>query len=245
MRHLLRTSLALLLAGACAASAGAGKSDRAGRALPLIELPTQVTGHGRLLALIISGDGGWAHLDQAVARDLVANGVAVVGLDSPKYFKTRRNPEGVTSDVTSVLRRRLETWNRSGLVLIGFSTGADILPFVVNRLPADLRDQVRLVVLIGPYGTANFQYRLVDWLDAPPAPSARQSLPELRATERYRLSTLCIHGKQEEKSLCRQLPGSFVRVVTLPGGHHFNRDFARVGRVILDALKATPGGQDF
>jgi type IV secretory pathway VirJ component len=226
----------VLLAAGTGAAASSGLPDRDGKSLPLVEMPAATSGHSRLLALIISGDGGWAHLDRDVAQQLVAHGIAVVGLDSPKYFSTGRDPDGVARDVARITSQYLTTWNRLGLVLIGFSTGADVLPFVVNRLPAALRGEVRLVVLIGPYGTANFRYRLVDWLDAPPPAGARQTLPEILLSGQYQLRTLCIYGAAEEKSLCPRLAATNVHVVTLPGGHHFHRDFDRVGRVILQAL---------
>jgi len=130
---------------------------------------------------------------------------------------------------------------RSGVVLIGYSTGADAMPFVVNRLPPSLRSQVRLVVLIGPYGTANFNYRWVDWLNAPPPPGAHETLPEILSSAQYGLPTLCIHGVEEKGSLCPQLAGTFVRVVTLPGGHHFRLHFTRVAHVILQSLDSGAG----
>ena len=35
------------------------------------------------------------------------------------------------------------------VLLVGYSFGADVLPFVVNRLPPDLRDRVASVSLLG------------------------------------------------------------------------------------------------
>lgn len=52
--------------------------------LPLIELraaqPTD------LLAIVISGDGGWRDLDKTMALALQRDGVSVVGIDSLRYF---------------------------------------------------------------------------------------------------------------------------------------------------------------
>jgi len=154
----------LLAAVTCTAAmaATAGLSDREGRPLPLTEMKAALPGREPLLALIVTGDGGWAPLDKAVAQQLTEHGVAVVGLSSRAYFKNARDPDRLATDASRVLRHYLDTWQRSGVVLIGYSTGADAMPFVVNRLPPSLCNQVRLVVLIGPHGTANFHYRWVD-----------------------------------------------------------------------------------
>jgi type IV secretory pathway VirJ component len=41
-----------------------------------------------------------------------------------------------------VIRQYLAAWNKSRVLLVGYSFGADTLPFIVNRLPADLRPAV-------------------------------------------------------------------------------------------------------
>jgi type IV secretory pathway VirJ component len=43
------------------------------------------------------------------------------------------------------------------LILIGYSFGAEVLPFVVNRLPEELRAKVQLLVFLGPSATAQFE----------------------------------------------------------------------------------------
>ena len=60
--------------------------------LPLVELPTKA--NSGTLALMISGDGGWAGIDKQVAEALNKEGVAVVGLNSLQYF-CRRHQHGL------------------------------------------------------------------------------------------------------------------------------------------------------
>ena len=58
-----------------------------------LELPTAV--HSRRIALLITGDGGWAQLDKEVSAALEARGVPVVGLNSLKYFWGERTKEAL------------------------------------------------------------------------------------------------------------------------------------------------------
>ena len=60
--------------------------------LPLVEVPAKGQG-GKTLAVIISGDGGWAGIDKDVAGALAAKGIPVVGWNSLQYFWTARKPD--------------------------------------------------------------------------------------------------------------------------------------------------------
>ena len=54
--------------------------------------------------------------------------------------------------------------------------------------------------------------------------------------EVYRIAGIpvsCIYGDGDQDSLCPKLDPAKVRVVKLPGGHHFNGDYAGLARVIL------------
>ncbi|HMA10801.1 MAG TPA: AcvB/VirJ family lysyl-phosphatidylglycerol hydrolase, partial [Steroidobacteraceae bacterium] len=78
-------------AAAAPAAASAARSAAISQ-LPLVEV--QATGAGRdLMAVIISGDGGWAGLDRQIASELSRRGIPVVGIDSLRYFWHARTPE--------------------------------------------------------------------------------------------------------------------------------------------------------
>ena len=91
----------------------------------------------------MSGDGGWAGLDQDVAAALSAKGIPVVGLDSLRYYWTARTPDGLAADTDRIVRYYLAHFGKRRVLLIGYSQGADVLPFAVNRLPAATRARRR------------------------------------------------------------------------------------------------------
>jgi type IV secretory pathway VirJ component len=203
--------------------------------LPVIEMPAKQPA-GDLLALIVSGDGGWAGIDREVANDLAAKGVPVVGLDSLRYFWTARTPDGAAADLQRMARHYLAAWNRRQLLLIGYSLGADVLPFMANRLPADLRQRIRLIALLGPSRRTSFEFHVSDWLGGGD-PGDRPVLPEvakLRGTP-----ILCLYGQEEEASLCTQI-GTLGKAVSFQGSHHFNGAYATLADRILH--EAQPAG---
>jgi type IV secretory pathway VirJ component len=189
--------------------------------------------------VLLSGDGGWAGIDKELAQALAGQGIPVAGLDSLRYFWSARTPEGLAADVDRTLRYYGAHWRRSRALLIGYSQGADVLPFAVNRLPAATRDSLVLVALIGLGRTAAFEFHLANWVGEPLGLPVRPETDKLSAA-----TTLCLYGKDDASSLCRDLGPPLARVIELAGGHHFGGDYAGLARLILaqvDALAPASG----
>jgi type IV secretory pathway VirJ component len=184
-------------------------------------------------AIIMSGDGGWAGLDQDVAAALSAKGIAVVGLDSLRYYWTARTPEGLAADTDRMIRYYLAHFGKQRVLLIGYSQGADVLPFAVNRLPEATRARVALVAVMGMSEHALFEFHLSSWISD--SNSGPATLPEINRING--VPVLCMYGADETDSLCPQLdPKKFI-IVKLKGGHHFDGDYANLARQILAAAK--------
>jgi type IV secretory pathway VirJ component len=132
--------------------------------LPIVEVSAKRA--GSTLAILISGDGGWAGIDKAVGASLAEKGIAVVGVDSLRYFWKERTPQSAAADVNRIVQHYLNGWDKKDILLIGYSQGADILPFVVNRLPAATRADVRLVAMLGLGERAVFEFHLANWLSS-------------------------------------------------------------------------------
>ncbi|AMV71210.1 virulence factor family protein [Desulfuromonas carbonis] len=204
--------------------------------LPVVELPAQGAATG-LLAVLLSGDGGWASIDREVGERLAARGIAVVGLNSLQYFWTPRTPETATRDLVRLLRHYLADWNCQKVVLIGYSFGADVLPFMLARLPKDLQQRVAVVALLAPGRNASFEFHLNDWLGGK-NPAELPIAPELAKLKGTKV--LCLYGEEEQETLCRDLPPGDVGLqpLALGGGHHFNNDYVRLVELIFTAAQS-------
>jgi type IV secretory pathway VirJ component len=197
------------------------------RDLPLVEVPA--SGTGDTLALLISGDGGWAGIDKELAAEISKQGVPVIGLDSLRYFWKERTPASTAADVDRILRHYLKAWNKRSVLLIGFSQGADVMPFIVNRLPAATRAQLQSVALLSLSQTAVFEFHLQNWLGG--SDDNVPVAPELLKMTGVR--ALCVYGEDEDDSMCIQPEAKALQVIKLKGGHHFDGDYDSLARLIL------------
>jgi type IV secretory pathway VirJ component len=198
--------------------------------LPVIEVPAAPgTSPTDTFAIVMSGDGGWAGLDKDVAQALSEHGIPVVGLDSLRYFWSARTPEGLAGDTARLIHYYLDHWGKKRVLLIGYSQGADVLPFAVNRLPAAARAQVALTVLMGMSEHAVFEFHVSNWIsDDNSGPATLPEVDRMSATP-----VLCIYGEGDNDSLCPKLDPSKVRIVKMKGGHHFNGDYSGLAQQIL------------
>ncbi|ADG12223.1 AcvB/VirJ family lysyl-phosphatidylglycerol hydrolase [Caulobacter segnis] len=189
---------------------------------------------GDSLAVLYSGDGGWGPLDQQVARRLADNGVPTIGVNSLAYFRADRTADGVAADLAASVRAYERQWRRGKVVLIGYSFGADALPAIIPRLPADVRAQVSHVVLIGPGPAGDLRFHPASWLNLAPRDSF-PAAPAITALKDVRIT--CVYGDKEHHDICPDLPDDVVAKVRLPGGHHFNGDYAALGEAVLRASR--------
>src|SRR5581483_381326 len=201
--------------------------------LPLVEVHASGIPK-REMAVLLSGDGGWAGIDRDVGGALAHAGMPVVGWNSLQYYWHKKTPEQATADLERILRHYLAAWHADRVVLAGYSFGADVLPFLVSRLPPDLRAKVALVVLLGPSPGATFEFHVSDWLGG-----GGEEQPTLPEVEKLRgTSILCVYGEQESDSLCPKLPPGLAKPLATAGAHHFGGDYERLAQAILQAAGA-------
>jgi type IV secretory pathway VirJ component len=181
------------------------------------------------LALLLTGDGGWAGLDRELAARLAARRVSTVGFNSLRYFWHLRTPDEAAHDIARVLEHYLADWKKSRFIVIGYSFGADVAPFIVNRLPAQLRKRLVTVSLLGIESDADFVVRVADWIPGSDM-HGRDVRPELAAIE---VPVQCIYGAGESTTICPAGKRQRVSGEVIGTGHHFGGDYTAIADHIL------------
>lgn len=206
---------------------------RALRGLPLVE--ERAARPACTFAFIFTGDGNWAMLVRQLACELADAGVSCVGLKARTYLLRRRSPADVARHVERILRHYLAAWDADGVVLVGLSRGADILPFVARRLPGDLQARVRLLALLSAAPTTNFRFHWSDLVGFHHRPDDVPVIPELQAVRG--IPILCVNGSLDAASIGPALPPGLAEYVEIEGaGHNLGRDHHLAARLILERL---------
>ncbi|WP_411280733.1 AcvB/VirJ family lysyl-phosphatidylglycerol hydrolase [Gemmatimonas sp.] len=176
----------------------------------------------RVTAVILTGDGGWAELVKSVAVGLTSKGIGVVGFNSRAWLSSAKSPDATAAAVVRVINAARQRWPSDRIVLVGYSRGADILPFVATRLPAGEKAQLAGLAFFGLAPTASFEFHLMDLIRDTNRPSDLLIAPELEKLRGVRM--VCVYGTDEPASGCRDAPATLITKDGRRGGHHFDQN---------------------
>lgn len=197
--------------------------------LPLVEAPAQ--NPGKTLAVIVTGDGGWAGIDQQIGDIMAAHGVSVVGFNSLKYFWNERSPEEMAHDLELTLTHYAAKWGAERFIVVGYSIGADVMPFMAGRMGEAVKARLALVAMLGPGTHAEFEFHLSNWLTTENVAQGAPMIPEMEKLSKTPVLLVC--GDQEEGTLCQNYEAPNVKAMVVPGGHHFNKEYDHIALAIL------------
>ncbi|WP_279482635.1 AcvB/VirJ family lysyl-phosphatidylglycerol hydrolase [Aureimonas sp. SK2] len=202
------------------------------------ELPIVVgkpKGQPRGLVVFFSGDGGWRDLDKTIGDWLTAEGIEVIGVDSLRYFWSEKSAKQMADDISSMLADAKPAANLP-IGLLGYSFGADTLPFAFADMPGEWTKRVSLVGLLAPSHQTGFQISVGGWLGMSTGDSdvvaAAAGLPADRV--------LCVYGKDEDDTACLDPKLAAVTKLPLEGGHHFDGNYDSLAARLLAALMSGP-----
>ncbi|HEY3721158.1 MAG TPA: AcvB/VirJ family lysyl-phosphatidylglycerol hydrolase [Roseiarcus sp.] len=201
--------------------------------LPLVELPASKP--SRLMAVFLSGDGGWRDIDKTIAENLQSLGVSVVGWDSVRYFWQSKTPQQTAADLSAVILAYSAKWHADKVALIGFSFGADTLPFVYDYLRPSLKQHVAMISLLSLGRAADWEIRVVGWLGAGPSAAATPLAPAIKDIPGKMIQ--CFYGDQDSGSYCPDLVKQGAEVIEKKGVHHFDGNYIYMAHQILDGFK--------
>lgn len=181
-------------------------------------------GSQNALILYISGDGGLNSFNRSLIQAFEKKQYGVVTLDSRKYFWTQKEPIGFANDAEKIALHYMRAWNKSSLVIVGYSFGADVAAFLSGHLSDTLRTKIRSMTLLSPSSSTDFIIRLSDLLaDNDNANRKYKIEPEIKKST---LPLTCIFGEEEHLFLKSKLKTiGNIRVYDLPGNHQYGKNY--------------------
>jgi len=181
---------------------------------------------GGQMVLLISGEGGWRHIDVLLAGDLAAAGCWVGGIDVTKYFwEPQDDRQALAADMrafAAALARAAGRKEGSDLVLAGFSFGADLAPWVAGAKGQE--GWLRGLIMIAPDETGSLQFRVLEILGLQPKEHIFSVADALASAGG--IPAALIHGQKDDGSAAPTLAATArepKKIFLVDGAdHHFS-----------------------
>jgi len=216
-------------------------------------------GKGDVMAIIYSGDGGWADLDRRLGIAFIDRGIPVLGVNTFKYYWRDRTPEESAQQLDALMTKYAAVWGKQRIWLVGFSFGADVLPTIIDKLSAANRARITQLVLLSPSRDTTFEIELEGymikqgWLKEHVKTLLQyinpiqhyDTMPPLQALH-DQPPTVCYYGLDDsDDSICTEpnLP-SWLKVHAKKGNHHFDGGYQPLATQMLQELPAASSTAD-
>lgn len=196
--------------------------------LPIVEIKPPANAKD-IAVIFYSGDGGWRDLDRDVGQQLANLGYPVIGVDTLRYYWQRKEPSQAAADLASIMDKYRKQWHIKHFVLTGFSFGADVMPALYNRLTPQEQQQILAVQLLAFSRGVNYEIKVAGWV----TDTKTEALTGPEAAKIPQQKLLCITGKDEAKDSGCTLESMQGKVVVLPGGHHFDKNYPALAKRLI------------
>ncbi len=190
-------------------------------------------GNNNPLIFYLSGDGGLNNFSTSLCGSLNKKGYDVIALNSKSYFWERKTPEQTSVDVTNYLNTKLQGRKNQQVVIIGYSFGADVVPFILTRLPKSLGDKIIVSFLMASSGSTDFE---IHWSDIFGGNSKRSMDVVTELNKLGDDKIVLISGSDENSLPANKITLKRYTHEVLPGGHHFDGDTNEIVKVILNDI---------
>jgi type IV secretory pathway VirJ component len=195
------------------------------RNIPVIE--SKATGKSGFYIIFLTGNGGWKNLAKYVTSYLNSKEVSVLAINTKKYLLSEKKPEQIACDLETLVDRYEVKWNAERVVFIGYSMGAEVLPFAVNRMGEKYIGKLEDLILIGPWQKATFKVKLADYFyEVNKGEDIYEELQKMKLKKSY---VIC---DDNEYSICLKDLQGVIDHEQIGGGHHFGGDYESLARLI-------------
>src|SRR5262249_52035903 len=136
-------------------------------------------------------------------------------------------------DLQRILETALPAYKKERVLYVGYSRGADVLPAMINRLPAPLQARTRMIALLGASPRVEFEFHVGDWMrtSSKGGDAVKPEVDKLAPQ-----TIVCIYGEDDKDSLCPALSGPRVSTLMLKGAHHFDGGYEKLAQIILSRM---------
>lgn len=184
------------------------------------------------LIVYLSGDGGMNSFSNSLIRSLNKKGYAVLALDTRDYFWQKKEPQEFATAMSQAINSYFSDKKRNSFILLGYSFGADVSPFLVTRLPPYLFAKCKQVVLLSPSVHTDFEIKILDMLDW----GSKKDKNVISELNKLTTPVLLFFGKDEDDFPINEVTIK-KQVVVMEGGHHYDNNVDDLATQIIGRTK--------
>ncbi|SFI40282.1 AcvB/VirJ family lysyl-phosphatidylglycerol hydrolase [Halpernia frigidisoli] len=181
------------------------------------------------LIFYISGDAGFNTFSKSLSDEIFARNYDITALNSKAYFWKLKTPEQTAKRIADYLNQKLKGRKNQKIVILGYSFGADVTSFIVNRLPQNLQNKIESVILLDPSKTADFEVSLQGMLfDG--ARGDYEVLPEINKMKVPK--TFAVLSNIGIRFPYKLIKLDHFSMIHLPGNHRYNNEYSKLADLI-------------
>ena len=186
--------------------------------LPVIISATISKDSSKPLIIYLCGDGGWNKFSMQFSKVLSSKGYPLICLNSLKYFWKKKTSEKAGADVSRLIKMYLQKWQKKDAILIGYSFGADAIPFVYTHLSGDTKELIRKIVLISPSAKTDLEIHISGMFGGK---SSGKSVPE-EINKITGIPVLITLSNDDNGFPKNKLTRPNIVFIKLKGDHHYD-----------------------
>lgn len=199
------------------------------------QLPLRYTDNSdttKPLIVYISGDGGMNNFTNSLIKSLNKKGYAVLALDAKDYFWHKKEPQEFAIAMNGAISTYLKNKKRNSFVVLGYSFGADVTPFLITRLQANLHSRCKDVVMLSPSSNTNFEIKVLDMLGW----GSNKGKNVVNELNKISLPVVLFFGKDEDDFPVNEITIK-KQVVIMEGGHHYDNNVEDLANKLAGKFK--------
>jgi type IV secretory pathway VirJ component len=119
--------------------------------------------------------------------------------------------------------------------LVGYSFGACIAPFVVERLPVTLKKSLNSVYCLSPDKTGDFEIHIRDMINFRVSKGTYNVVQEMSKIKSFH--PVCFFGDKKSIEMTKIFSAAGAKIIILHGDHNYNENASGVVVAIINEVK--------
>jgi type IV secretory pathway VirJ component len=123
-------------------------------------------------------------------------------------------------------------WGKNEFIIMGYSQGAEVVPFIISRLPDHLKSKVSAAVMLSPETHTDFEIHITNMIGLGSRQNTYNVIEEIKKLQK--INILSIYGDGEKTPMPDLLKAASTKVVFIPGDHHYHANATLIVKTMKD-----------